>query len=524
MKLTKLKIKNFRTYQEEITIELDNLTAFVGKNDSGKSTILEALDIFFNSGNGTIKLDKDDINKECLKKEDDEIIISACFSDLPSTVRLDATNETSLESEFLCNDDGELEIIKKYKSAGKEKVFIKAKHPSNIKCNDLLSMKNNELKKIIDSEKITCENKSINSIMRKAIWNNFKDDLQLSITEIDVTKGDDVKSIWGNLKDYLPLYTLFQSDRPNTDSDNEVQDPLKSAVDQIFSNDDVKAELDKISEQVTSKLKDVAEGTLSKLKEINPNLASTLVPKIPEKLDWKKVFNGLSILSNDDIPINKRGSGVRRLILLSFFQSEADKKKNENSNRGIIYAIEEPETSQHFEHQRILINALKSLSQNENTQIIMTTHSSSVVKNLGFDNIRLICKNEETQLNEVRKIEKNYLPTPSLNEVNYFAFGEILSEYHDELYGYLQIRAIDEDDKNTSQNRFDNWLKNHGCVKEKIWIKVEKNGSINSYNFTLPTYIRNRIHHPENTNNSVETTDEIHESIIALQNIVSSLI
>ena len=41
---------------------------------------------------------------------------------------------------------------------------------------------------------------------------------------------------------------------------------------------------------------------------------------------------------------------------------------------------------------------------------------------------------------------------------------------------------------------------------------------------TKDTYIRNRIHHPENTNNSVETTDEIHESIIALQNIVSSLI
>ena len=89
MKLTKLKLKNFRTYQEEITIELDNLTAFVGKNDAGKSTILEALDIFFNSGYGTIKLDKEDINKTSLKNGDDEIIISACFTDLPSNVKLD---------------------------------------------------------------------------------------------------------------------------------------------------------------------------------------------------------------------------------------------------------------------------------------------------------------------------------------------------------------------------------------------------------------------------------------------------
>ena len=503
MKLTKLKIKNFRTYQEEITIELDNLTAFVGKNDSGKSTILEALDIFFNSGNGTIKLDKDDINKECLKKEDDEIIISACFSDLPSTVRLDATNETSLESEFLCNDDGELEIIKKYKNAGKEKVFIKAKHPSNIKCNNLLSMKNNDLKKIIDSENITCENKSINSVMRHAIWNNFQGDLHPSLTEIDV------------IKDYLPLYTLFQSDRPNTDSDNEVQDPLKSAVEQIFSNDDVKAELDRISEQVTSKLKDVAEGTLSKLKEINPNLASTLVPKIPEKLDWKKVFNGLSILSNDDIPINKRGSGVRRLILLSFFQSEADKKKNENSNRGIIYAIEEPETSQHFEHQRILIDALKSLSKNENTQIIITTHSSSIVKSLGFDNIRLICRNTESQINDVKKIEKKYLPTPSLNEVNFFAFEETTFEYHQELYTYLynQVEA-------KNQFNFNKILiETYKVPVTKNWFKNGKE----QQDATLPYYIRNKIDHPDVENNPEFTLDELKQSIEIMQDICSKL-
>jgi len=515
MKLTKLKIKNFRTYQEEITIELDNLTAFVGKNDAGKSTILEALDIFFNSGYGTIKLDKEDINKTSLKNGDDEIIISACFTDLPSNVKLDTTNETSLEEEFLCNNDGELEIIKKYKNAGKEKVFIKANHPSNINCNNLLSMKNNDLKKIIDSENIICENKSKNSVMRNAIWNNFKDDLHLSLTEIDVTKGDDIKSIWDKLKDYLPLYTLFQSDRPNTDSDNEVQDPLKSAVEQIFSNDDVKAELDRISEQVTSKLKDVAEGTLSKLKEINPNLASTLVPKIPEKLDWKKVFNGLSILSNDDIPINKRGSGVRRLILLSFFQSEADKKKNENSNRGIIYAIEEPETSQHFEHQRILIDALKSLSKNENTQIIITTHSSSIVKSLGFDNIRLICRNTESQINDVKKIEKKYLPTPSLNEVNFFAFEETTFEYHQELYTYLynQVEA-------KNQFNFNKILiETYKIPVTKNWFKNGKE----QQEATLPYYIRNKIDHPDVENNPEFTVDELKQSIEIMQDICSKL-
>lgn len=525
MKLTKVKIKNFRSYKDEIIIDFENLVAFVGKNDSGKSTILEALDIFFNSSNGVVKIDKDDINKECLKNGDDEITISACFSNLPKEVTLDATNGTSLSEEFLLNKDGELEIIKKYKLAGKEKVYINAYHPSNKNCNDLLSKKNSDLKKIIENENITCENKSINSTMRKAIWDAYGNDLQLVETEIDVTKGDDVKSIWLNLKDYLPIYSLFQSDRKNSDSDDEVQDPLKSAIEQILSSDTVKRDLENISEQVTSKLKEVADGTLEKLKEINPNLANTLESRIPDKLDWKKVFNGVSIISNDEIPINKRGSGVKRLILLSFFQSEAEKKKYENSNRGIIYAIEEPETSQHFQHQQILIDSLKRLAQKDNTQIIITTHSSLIVKNLGFDNIRLICNNPETSIKEIKRIEKRYLPILSLNEVNYLAFEELSLEYHDELYGFLETKAIEDANTNTNQQKFDDWLKSKdSIIPTKNWIKINKNGSETTCNFTICTYIRNKVHHPENPKNENYTIEELRQSINLMQNICSQIL
>lgn len=46
MKLIEVKIKNFRGYKEETKLELNNLTALLGKNDVGKSTIMEALEIF----------------------------------------------------------------------------------------------------------------------------------------------------------------------------------------------------------------------------------------------------------------------------------------------------------------------------------------------------------------------------------------------------------------------------------------------------------------------------------------------
>ncbi|OTS01033.1 AAA family ATPase [Acinetobacter pittii] len=60
MKLVSIEIKNFRCYEENILISFDNLTTFIGKNDIGKSTILEALEIFFN--NSTVKITQDDLN------------------------------------------------------------------------------------------------------------------------------------------------------------------------------------------------------------------------------------------------------------------------------------------------------------------------------------------------------------------------------------------------------------------------------------------------------------------------------
>ena len=49
MKLKSVTIQNFRCFKESKTVEFENLTTLIGKNDIGKSTILEALEIFFNN-------------------------------------------------------------------------------------------------------------------------------------------------------------------------------------------------------------------------------------------------------------------------------------------------------------------------------------------------------------------------------------------------------------------------------------------------------------------------------------------
>jgi len=52
MKLSEVRIKNFRSFDDE-TINFDDYTCFVGPNGSGKSTILQALNVFFRNSTGS---------------------------------------------------------------------------------------------------------------------------------------------------------------------------------------------------------------------------------------------------------------------------------------------------------------------------------------------------------------------------------------------------------------------------------------------------------------------------------------
>ena len=504
MKIVSIKIKNFRSYKEETEILFNDLTVLVGKNDIGKSTILEALDIFFNDGNGIIKIDKSDLNIQASRNGDNETVISVCFSELPESIIIDSTVQTTLADEYMLNSDGLLEIVKKYKNGGKASVYIRTNHPTNSNCKDLLLKKNTELKRIITDIGIECENQSVNAMMRRAIWGYYADDLVMQDVEIDVSK-EDAKRIWDKLASYMPVYSLFQSDRKNSDGDSEVQDPLKEAVKQIINDEDLQRTLTSVAEIVETKLQEVSNRTLEKLREMDPAVANSLNPVIPtaDKLKWGDVFKAVSISGDEDIPINKRGSGVKRLVLLNFFRAEAERRAEAGDNTGIIYAIEEPETSQHSNNQRVLIKALKELAQAANTQILLTTHSPVIVKELDFENLRLIYEDENGK--RILSVEPAVLQYPSLNEVNYAAYGEVTEEYHNELYGFLD---------------FHQWLSDYKVGRPQRPYVYDKNGNMKTWNLDLTEYVRHQIHHPENHHNAHFTREELKQSIESMREYI----
>ncbi|RKG35204.1 DUF2813 domain-containing protein [Acinetobacter guerrae] len=389
MKLISLEIKNFRCYKDEISISFDNLTTFIGKNDIGKSTILEALEIFFN--NDTVKITQDDLN---IGSSDTEVIITCEFSDLPSKIILDSGVQTNLKDEFLLNKNHNLKIKKVFDCSKKSvpiEIFIIATHPSAAGFDNLLELKESDLKKIIKDKNIDSVLKG-NPLMRSAIWKSCPD-LFLIEKEIPVSKPkEDIKKIWEQLEKYLPIFALFQSDRSSKDSDGEVQDPMKAAIATAIS--EVKDDIEKIQEKVKQRTEEITRKTHKALESIDKNLASQLTPEftMPTNSKWVGLFN--VGLNRDDIPLNKRGSGVRRLVLVSFFKAEAERLLNEKSKQSIIYAIEEPETAQHPNNQKILQNAFISLANEDNCQVLLTTHSPGFACDLPSDSIRLIKRDE----------------------------------------------------------------------------------------------------------------------------------
>lgn len=389
MRLESISIKNFRCYQDEVTVRLDDLTTFIGKNDIGKSSVLEALEIFFN--NEAVKIESGDAN---VYHEDKKVFITCEFSDLPPSLTLDAGAATTLAAEYLLTATGTLKIRKAFdckSSKPAEEVSLLAHHPTAPGVENLLELKEKELQALVKKKGLDAALKG-NPGMRQSIWAS-EPNLQLAEVIIPLSKGkEDGKKIWDQLQVYLPMFALFQSDRNSKDSDGEVQTPMMAAVTQALA--ELQAEIEAIQKKVQQKAKEIATSTHEALKTIDPNLAKELTPQFtpPTPSKWKGLFS-INMETDDGIPLNKRGSGIRRLILVSFFKAAAERRlASGDKARSIIYAIEEPETAQHPNNQKILIESFKSLAEEDDCQVILTTHSPGFASELPTESIRYVTR------------------------------------------------------------------------------------------------------------------------------------
>jgi len=394
MRLKSIKLTNFRGYQGTTVVPVDEaMTGIVGRNDYGKSTVLEALAIFFESDG--VKADKNDMNCFRLQAGDTYFEIACEFDELPERLILDEDVETSLADELLLNENGCLEIAKIFKAttSGKpDRTYIRCQHPSDEALNNLLGTKMADLKSLGRARGVegNVADQRVASLWRQAIRASAEP-LDFSETLVDVDKGlsTEGKSVWGKIQDQLPTFALFKADRESNDGDAEAKNPLQQAVKEAQAS--LQQRITDLETEIQSSVLDVAERTLEKLGEMAPELANELTPRFKDKPKW--TFN-FTLDGENGIPINKRGSGVRRLILLNFFRAEAEKAVA-GSARKVIYAIEEPETSQHPNYQIMLMKALLALANQENRQILVTTHVPALAGLIPIEGIRYVTKDAD---------------------------------------------------------------------------------------------------------------------------------
>ena len=387
MKLTKCKIENFRSYKNA-EFSFDDLSVVIGKNDVGKSTLFDALDIFFNS----TKPEEGDAN---IYSDSKEIIITCFFKIEPKMeICLDTSVTTTLEEEYLLDKSGLLQIKQVWEKSKLKKTYIVANYPK-IKDSEtpLIVLKIDPLKKLIPQDANI--NRGIKKEMRKFLFESKN--LGLEEIEIDISSKDtDIVSIYEKLKSELPKFLLFKSDRTNTEKDSEVTQVTKAITQNAISN--IEKDFENIKKEVLEKINVFSNATLQRLQSFDKDIAQDLQVEIETKaLD---TLFSYAFKSDDGVALNKRGSGIKRLFLLSFFLEDSEKKTDDNSN--MIYAIEEPETSQHTNYQVMIMESLKKLSQERGRQILITTHTPEIVKMANRENIIFI---QKTQSNE-RKISQ----------------------------------------------------------------------------------------------------------------------
>jgi hypothetical protein len=172
------------------------------------------------------------------------------------------------------------------------------------------------------------------------------------------------------------------------DQDSDIQDPMKEIVKEVLRRDEITPLLVQLKEQIQAASTNLADQTITKLNELDTSLSETLQSAFPKEPAWDTIFK-LTLEDDRGVPLNKRGSGLRRLVLLSFFRAQVENRRTAFAPN-IIYALEEPETSQHPNFQLMIVKALSELSETDNAQVLFTTHNSNLAKEIPKKSLRYI--------------------------------------------------------------------------------------------------------------------------------------
>ena len=425
MKLKKIEVKNYRILKDFKLDFKDETTLIIGKNNTGKTSVLAIMDKLLNQGKKNFKWDDFNIefqNKIYEKittkdfqvlKENREIneygirltlFIEYTKEDFYGNIQdfmmdLDEDNNYIIvEFNYNCKEDNlrELSIEFNKKNKGDKNNFTKFMRKNSEKYFNLemYALKyNKSTNSYLENEILEISN--LNQIKRVISFNGIK-------ASREVSNKENENSLSKLSEKYFDI--------SKTKNDKEFDDLI-----QAIENTD-----EKLNNLYNGKSKNqvgIFSGITGKIKEFSGN-SNEINIYINSQIQEKELFKSSSRLFFDynrtKLPENHNGLGYLNLIGMIFeIENIVNDFINNVSDINILY-IEEPEAHTHPQLQYIFIRNIKKLigSYRESgikLQTLITTHSSHIVSECNFNDIRYFVKNNEgVESKNIEILKENY--------------------------------------------------------------------------------------------------------------------
>ena len=388
MRVHSIRVENYGPFAALGEVRLGTMATIIGKNDVGKSHILLALQQFFNSKS---KLEPHDVH-DGADKERDALVLEVAFTDLPGNITLPDGTVTTLQAERLVDNQSLLRIRKSCTLAGSldkfelalvvhdfaDDRYAKLATLSDRKLDDACKA-SGALSTGTDGSKLTPSEKR--QLLRQKAT---EAGIGMHHTEVRLTTRDD---LWKMIESMLPQLNLFVTETRlgigETTFQSQFRPIVRDAVEEPAVAD--------VREAFTSAIEIALQGEVDAIFSHLTRHTDVLSRLNAEpSFAWDKAVT-FDIVGEDQHGVrkslDKRGSGMRRLLMVAYFQYLAEKTRDRDAN--LILAVEEPENCLHPGLQRELAASFRELAE-QGVQVIVTSHSPVFAGASPIDDLVLI--------------------------------------------------------------------------------------------------------------------------------------